>query len=401
MIRAERNKLVLTFRILTVILSLSFIQHNDLNARVPDDSLNVKVYYPCGSSDLSGFPANALRLDRYIQQLDSVCSLPFVSPGRLTVTSSSSPEGSIGRNRQLSHARAQSVVDYLSMRSEKFRNFANSLDFCIDERTTNSKRGRTRLSQYPSLRFSEVTLHFKLQERDTLADVPSPVADVLSPVAEADSVTQRDTAVALPKETCVTDSLLPTRHPEFRTEESRPILFVKSNLAYDLLSFINAAVEIPLGKNVSVEAAYVNPWWHSMRRHRTIQLRYLSVTPRYYFGRADYTSFFTGLSAGWGKYDLQLTRHGVQGELWHVSPVFGYVHQLARNWKMEYSVSVGYVQTEYRKYTQVSETPYGEIKVHDYPWVTHSFRSVLPTSVGVSLIYTLHRVKAQPHSYED
>lgn len=378
------------------------IQHNGLNARVPDDSLNVKVYYPCGSSDLSRFPGNTVSLDRFIHQLDSLCSLPLANPYLLTVTSSASPEGSIGRNRQLSHARARSVMDYLSTRSEKFRSLATSLDFRIDERTTNSQRNQTRLSHYPALRFSEVTLHFRLRERDTLTDVPA-VAGESIPVEGVDSLTEQDTAVALPKETGKVDSLLPTGRLEAWTMESRPILFVKSNLAYDLLSFINVAVEIPLGKKWTVEAACIHPWWHNMRRHRTIQMRCLSVTPRYYFGKdgANYATFFTGISAGWGKYDLQITRHGVQGELWHVSPVLGYAHHLSRNWKMEYSVSVGYVQTDYRKYTQVSETPYGDIKVHNYPWVSHTFRGVLPTSVNVSLTYTLHWSKAKLHHHEE
>lgn len=379
-----------------------FIQENELNARVPDDSLSVKVYYPCGSSNLSKFPDNALHLDRFVQRLDSLCSLPFVCPGHWTVTSSASPEGSIGRNRQLSHARARSVMDYLRQRSEAFRNLAASLDFRIDERTTNSQRGRTKLSQYPLLRYSEVTLHFKWMERDSLADKPA-AEELPVPVENADSVAERDSVVVLPKDTVVADSLHPAERPESQAVKGSPFLFVKSNVAYDLLSFINMAVEVPLGKKWSVEAAYINPWWHSMRRHKTIQMRYLAVTPRYYFGRqsADYASFFTGLSAGWGQYDLQVTRHGVQGELWHVSPVFGYAHHLGRHWKMEYSIAVGYLQTEYRKYTQVSETPYGDIKVHDYPWVSHTFRGILPTSVNVSMIYTLHWGKTKQQHHED
>ena len=64
---------------------------------------------------------------------------------------------------------------------------------------------------------------------------------------------------------------------------------------------------------------------------------------------------------------------------------------------MEYSASVGYVQTHYHKYTQTADTPYGEIKVHDYPWVSHVLRTVLPTSLNVSLVYSFNKLKKVLH----
>lgn len=65
---------------------------------------------------------------------------------------------------------------------------------------------------------------------------------------------------------------------------------------------------------------------------------------------------------------------------------------------MEYSASVGYVQTKYTKYTQTADTPYGEIKVRDYPWVSHVLRTVLPISLNVSIVYTIGKLKqAQYH----
>lgn len=368
-------------------------------ARMPDDTLGVKVYYPCGSGDVSRIPANAPCLERFMHDLDSLSRLPFFKPFALTVTSSASPEGSIGRNRALSHARAMSALDFLNGRSEAFRHISSSLDCSIDEQTTNDMAGQVKASHYPKMRFSEVMLRYGQGEDSLQAVVPMPVADeVPSQPGQAD----------VPTDTCKTGGLAVedagnvTPQPQPRQQEGmerRPVLFVKTNLPYDLLTFVNVAVEVPLGRRFSVEAQYVNPWWNSVRRHRTIELRYVSLAPRYYFGRDGrrYSSLFAGLSAGWGKYDMQLTRHGVQGELWHVSPVFGYSHYIGRHWKMEYSVSAGYLHTDYHKYTQKSGTPYGDIKVHDYPWVSHTFRSVLPTSLGVSLVYAFHGNKAKTH----
>ena len=368
-------------------------------ARMPDDTLGVKVYYPCGSGDVSRIPANAPCLERFIHDLDSLCRLPFFKPFALTVTSSASPEGSIGRNRALSHARARSVLDFLNGRSETFRHISSSLDCSIDEQTTNDMAGQVKVSHYPKMRFSEVMLCYS-QGEDSLQAVSPPVVDEVSRQGQAEAPADSVRTGGLPAEEA---GDVPTQSPPRQGEgvaaERRPVLFVKTNLPYDLLTFVNVAVEVPLGRRFSVEAQYVNPWWNSVRKHRTIELRYVSLAPRYYFGRDGrrYSSLFAGLSAGWGKYDMQLTRHGVQGELWHVSPVFGYSHYIGRHWKMEYSVSAGYLHTDYHKYTQKSGTPYGDIKVHDYPWVSHTFRSVLPTSLGVSLVYAFHGNKAKTH----
>lgn len=366
---------------------------------MPGDTLAVKVYYPCGSSDVSRIPANAPCLERFIHDLDSLCRLPFFKPFALSVTSSASPEGSIGRNRALSHARARSVLDFLHGRSDTFRHISSSLDCNIDEQTTNDMAGQVNSLHYPKMRFSEVMLRYS-QREDSLQAVSPPVAEEVSDQGQAEAPVDSVRTGGLPaEEVGDVTAQSPPRQGEGVAAERRPVLFVKTNLAYDLLTFVNVAVEVPLGRRFSVEAQYVNPWWHSMRKHRTIELCYVSLAPRYYFGKdgGRHSSLFVGLSAGWGKYDMQLTRHGVQGELWHVSPVFGYSHYIGRHWKMEYTISVGYLHTDYRKYTQKSGTPYGDIKVHDYPWVSHTFRSILPTSLGVSLVYAFHGNKAKTH----
>lgn len=397
--RVTNSDWKISYKILSCVILVLGMSGNVAMARMPDDTLGVKVYYPCGSGDVSRIPANAPCLERFIHDLDSLCRLPFFKPFALTVTSSASPEGSIGRNRVLSHARAMSALDFLNGRSEAFRHISSSLDCSIDEQTTNDMAGQVKVSHYPKMRFSEVMLCYS-QGEDSLQAVSPPVVDEVSRQGQAEAPADSVRTGGLPAEEA---GDVPTQSPPRQGEgvaaERRPVLFVKTNLPYDLLTFVNVAVEVPLGRRFSVEAQYVNPWWNSVRKHRTIELRYVSLAPRYYFGKdgGRYSSLFAGLSAGWGKYDMQLTRHGVQGELWHVSPVLGYSHYIGRHWKMEYSVSAGYLHTDYHKYTQKSGTPYGDIKVHDYPWVSHTFRSVLPTSLGVSLVYAFHGNKAKTH----
>lgn len=343
------------------------------------DSLSVVVYYPCGSSNVSNIPGNIPSLHSFIHQLDSLCQSPFTTPASLFVTSSTSPEGSLLINKTLAHKRNMSVIDYLNNNSEKFRSISSSRQCKFHEQVTNDKLGKIHSSSYPSMRYSRVTLFLNIEKEDS-AEVyveEQPVAAVVEETPmTTNSLVTHDTAASI-------------------ATKSFPLFWVKTNLLYDLLTFVNASVELPLTKNITAEATLVYPWWRNTSRHKTIQMCYVAVTPRYYFNNADrsYTSLFAGLTVGGGKYDLQWTRRGVQGSMWHVSPVIGYSHHISKRWKMEYSASVGFVHTKYQKYTQTSDTPYGEIKVKDYPWVSKVLNTVLPTSLNVSIVYTFTKSK--------
>ena len=388
-------KIGIVFR-LVVISMLLYLSIPNLHAKTKDylDSLNVVVYYPCGSSSVSKMPGNTQSLNFFIHQLDSLCQSPFTTPASLFVTSSTSPEGSLLINKTLAHKRNMSVIDYLNNNSEKFRSISSSRECKFHEHITNDKFGKIHSFSYPSMRYSRVTLFLNIEKEDS-AEVyveKQPVAEVVEEqpveiVEEApmttNSLVTHDTAASIATKSC-------------------PLFWVKTNLLYDLLTFVNASVEIPLTKNITAEATLVYPWWRNTSKHKTIQMRYVAVTPRYYFNNADrsYTSLFAGLTVGGGKYDLQWTRRGVQGSMWHVSPVIGYSHHISKRWKMEYSASVGFVHTKYQKYTQTADTPYGEIKVKDYPWVSKVLNTVLPTSLNVSIVYTFTKSKQIGHHEE-
>ena len=81
-------------RSLSVIASLFMITGINAMTKAYSDSLSVIVYYPCGSSSVSAIPGNILLLKGFINQLDSLCKSPLVTPVSLFVTSSTSPEGS-------------------------------------------------------------------------------------------------------------------------------------------------------------------------------------------------------------------------------------------------------------------------------------------------------------------
>lgn len=374
---------------LSVIVSLFTITGIYAMTKAYSDSLSVTVYYPCGSSSVSKIPDNMPFLNGFVNQLDSLCQSPLVTPVSLFVTSATSPEGSLKINKALTRKRTQAVIDYLKQHSETFCRISNSTDCKLNEYTTNHQLGKIRRSAYPSLRYSKVTLLLNI-DKDTIAVVEQPSQDNLQ--TDSLSETMQEPELEEDSSAMATDNI-------DRVIKGYPVFFIKTNLLYDLLTFVNASVEIPVARNWTAEATLVYPWWRNTSRHKTVQMRYVAVTPRYYFKNPakPYTSLFAGLTIGGGKYDLQWTRRGVQGSMWHISPVIGYSHHISKRWKMEYSASIGFVHTKYQKYTQTPDTPYGEIKVKDYPWTSKVLNTVLPTSLNVSLVYTFTRTKHLQH----
>ena len=388
-------KIGIVFR-LVVISMLLYLTIPNLHAKTKDssDSLNVIVYYPCGSSSVSKMPGNTQSLNFFIHQLDSLCQSPSITPVGLFATSSTSPEGSLLINKTLAHKRNMSVIDYLNQNSQTFRSISSLRQCKFHEHITNDKLGKIHSSSYPSMRYSQVTLFLNIEKEDS--------AEVYVEEHPVAAVVEEQPVEIVEEAPMTTNSLVTHDTAASIATKSFPLFWVKTNLLYDLLTFVNASVEIPLTKNITAEATLVYPWWRNTSKHKTIQMRYVAVTPRYYFNNANrsYTSLFAGLTVGGGKYDLQWTRRGVQGSMWHVSPVIGYSHHISKRWKMEYSASVGFVHTKYQKYTQTADTPYGEIKVKDYPWVSKVLNTVLPTSLNVSIVYTFTKSKQIGHHEE-
>ena len=364
-------------------------------AQAYSDSLSVTVYYPCGNSIIY-YKSNIHALDRFIHQVDSVGQRYIIKPVTLSIVSSASPEGGIMINRKLSRSRGRSVLDYLNTHSETFRSISSLVSCHTEELTTDHLLGTSPKESYPAMRYARVTLHLAGEDKDSLITSSQPDIDSIS-CGDSDTTS---TQVILAESATKPESLPDT--PDGKASPCRPCLFLKTNMLYDLLTFVNASVEVPLTRNLTAEATIVYPWWRDVARHKTIQMRYVAVTPRYYFSRDDmpYASLFAGLTIGGGEYDLQWTRRGVQGSMWHVSPVIGYSHYISKRWKMEYSASAGFVHTKYQKYTQTADTPYGEIKVKDYPWVNKVLSTVLPTSLNVSVVYTFGKTKKTQHHEE-
>lgn len=167
---------------------------------------------------------------------------------------------------------------------------------------------------------------------------------------------------------------------------------IKTNLLYDAMSVLNIGIEAPIRDRWSVAFDWVCPWWSSYENQKYLQLMYGSLEGRYWLGNRDdkpqLTGWFAGIAAGGGIYDLMYdAMHGIQGEFSTCGVVGGFAHAVNKSGtlRLEYSVGLGWMGTEYVKYWW-DEYDYTLIAPSPQTWKTNWFG---PTKVQVSLVYML------------
>ncbi len=179
---------------------------------------------------------------------------------------------------------------------------------------------------------------------------------------------------------------------------SKPLLAVKTNLLFDAATAINLEVEVPIGKRWSVAGEWIFPWWLMESKQYCLQVLSGNIEGRYWFQDREniplMTGFFAGVYGGGGLYDIEWGTKGYQGEFFIAAGISGgYAHAInkSKSLRMEYSLGVGYMQTNYREYTP----KYGA----DGNW--HLIRGnkgkytwIGPTRAKVSLVWMInHKVK--------
>ena len=240
---------------------------------------------------------------------------------------------------------------------------------------------------YPELRRSVITI---------VRDVPEPDKEDFQPVSSVSELFVSKQEEALPNE-LLHESVGESKKNQAcelvmsEAEEpvkSRTVLAVKNNLLYDLALAPNIEVEIPVGKRWSLNTEYKCPWWLNSKRDFCYQLLSGGVEGRCWMGnrrnRNRLTGHFIGLYAEGGIYDFQFGGDGYQGKYYGAAGVtYGYARQLASHFSLEFSLGIGYLTTEYKKYT-----PYGE----DIVWTTSGrYNFIGPTKAKVSLVWLITR----------
>ena len=174
-----------------------------------------------------------------------------------------------------------------------------------------------------------------------------------------------------------------------REFKNRTVLAIKNNLLYDLALAPNLEVELPVGRRWSLNVEYKCPWWSDNGRGFCYQLLSGGAEARLWLGnrkkRDQLTGHFVGVYAEGGVYDFQLKKDkGYRGNHYAASGLtYGYSRQLTRHLALEFSVGIGYLETEYRKYTTYEG---------DLIWTSSGrYHFIGPTKAKISLVWLIKR----------
>jgi len=113
--------------------------------------------------------------------------------------------------------------------------------------------------------------------------------------------------------------------------------------------------------------------------HRPFCLRYIDLTGLFFFHFLP-QAYQVDLSEA--PLPFQLREDGYQGKYYGAAGViYGYARQLARHFSLEFSLGIGYLTTEYKKYT-----PYEG----DIIWTNSGrYNFIGPTKAKVSLVWLM------------
>ncbi|MFI3267429.1 MAG: DUF3575 domain-containing protein [Rikenellaceae bacterium] len=379
-------------------------------------TIDIKIYFPYDESYI-----DSLYMENHTSMhlIDSILkdSLYISTLREIDIIAQSSPEGSVAHNERLSERRKQSLEKYFTT---NYPQIEPSL-WSFQSMAENWDLFREHLAEDPNLPNREEVL--AITDGDRELDVKEWLLKTMNggktweyikerilptqrfgasvlfiPIEEPtieEPITEVDTIVVVETQQ-VTIVEEPIEEPIEEKKESDILFALKTNLLLDVVSVINIAAEIPIGNKFSVVGEVVYPWWRSWPNNYTMQIESYHAELKYWLGNRTRENRLTGWSVGvyggWGLYDVQIfSETGVQGDFYDVGAQVGYSHQIAKNLHLEYTLGLGYISTKYNDYYMAYDTEdYGDIKVIPYPWMNSKLSTVLPTRLGVSLVWLIN-----------
>ncbi len=386
---------------------------------VERDTVQCVVHFRQGHSTLDPhFHDNDKSLRTFTETLLALRDRPHTTIGWISIVASASPEGSIPRNQELAQERAAVIWNYLNSLADLhtipykvepldvdwnglYRLVESSREVPHKEEvlhiirhtpeavTRGGRQGEERLRQLKQLHggvsYEWMYRHFFPKLRHTSVLLVCMVERKVDPVPSVTPSLSANSSIE------PVDSL-----PVFRTGYLRPYAAVKTNLLFDALSLLNVELEVPIGRRWSVAAEWMFPWWLWEEKQHCLQILSATVEGRYWFNVPAVPSayhplegWFAGVYASSGKYDLEWDRKGIQGEFFIATGISaGYVHRLARDWRLELSAGIGLLKTHYREY----DAMYSPV---DYRWHliwqrNGNYTWTGPTRAKVSLVWYPH-----------
>lgn len=176
--------------------------------------------------------------------------------------------------------------------------------------------------------------------------------------------------------------------------EKNTIFALKSNLLYDLVSFANFAVEVPLYKDkISLLYYHQFPWWTWGKANNEYCARFLSIggEARLWFNTKDKLQGHSiGIYSESGKYDFQFQKKiCYQGEFYSAGLSYSYAMPIGKRLNMEFSISAGYASIAYRGYTPSDDY---EILWRD-PEKVGRLHYLGPTKAQITLVLPIKKKK--------
>lgn len=398
-----------------------------------------KVYFMVNDNEVR--PAY-LDNESNLLELRSILTNPAAKVNSITVVGTASPEGPEAHNEELAAARAQAMVDYITeirpdlagqisveVKPENWDGLREAVlaepslseeqkqevIAIIDSNDSPDRKERhlrktsawrtIRRKILPVLRYSSIgNIEFTQAADTSKAGVDTTVV-----------VTPADTTTITPADTTVTTTPADTTGnvvPQVDTTKTTPItgdntpvigggepaykvrpmvMALKTNLLYDAVTALNFEVEVPIGKNFSIMAEDVFPWWETGNKY-CFQMWEIGIEPRYWFNSWDVKSanklqgFFVGPYLMSSKYDFQYDKSlNYQGEYWSAGVSAGYSKPISNLFNLEFSLSVGYMHTDYRHYMPTDD--YSKL-IRD-PYNVGSVSYFGPTKAKISLVMPL------------
>ena len=172
---------------------------------------------------------------------------------------------------------------------------------------------------------------------------------------------------------------------------SQSRLALKTNLLYWAALMFNAEAELYFKSRWSVNLDYQYAWISRRSKHKYYRLAAVSPELRYWFAsKENFRGHFGGIYIGTGLYEFMARpTHGIQGEFFIAGGLtYGYMFPIGRRLRMELSLGVGYMLTEYRQY-HWDRGCYVYEKTQRYSYFG-------PTKAKVSLVWPLNLFKRKP-----
>ncbi len=352
---------------------------------------------------------------------DSIAAIESLDPkyrrsiDSIYVTSYSSPEGRMSYNRRLSERRAAAMLRYLN---EHYPQYSDITTVTPDGESWHMFRAKVLADS--TLTDNQRIRLLGIIDSDATADQKKQMIKdwdiaLYRRITREYFVTMRRSFITLEW----TESLvLTTGEPLERAFIQAPPLAVpptgdsraswslttpktlftlKTNLLYDAVTALNFEVEVPIGEHFSIAVSDLFPWWTwgPNGKKYAFQIWEMGIEPRYWFNASsrggDSTRRRDGRMSGWfigpylssAKYDLQRDYDiTTQGEYWTAGVSGGYVLPLGDLCRLELSASVGYLQSDYRRY---QPSPDYEHLYRD-PYQTGTYHFFGPTRLKASLV---------------